>query len=202
MSSSSSEDEPAVPASSGDAFLMHVDTSEEAPSVPVAEDKDESSKGEPESLPYAAGGNEVPVVAVPQARASEFVELRGLLADARSLLAALDDHQRSLQTRLDAHKRRMLQTITGVEQREIVVERSIIQLQGSVATRNEVTFLRSALTSAGIVPFITEDVMAIARARSECSCWPHHQVVAPTRATYSIDSPRHQADRGYQESNA
>ncbi|KAJ4966037.1 hypothetical protein NE237_017886 [Protea cynaroides] len=133
------------------------------------------------------------------ARASEFVELRDLLADARSLVTTLDDHQRSLQTRLDTHKSRMLQNIAGVEQRVIVVEWSIIQLQSlEEATMNKVTFLWSAL--AGIVPWITDDIVAIVTPRRE-SYNRRRQAVALTRATFSVDSPRSQADHGSQESD-
>ncbi|KAJ4972703.1 hypothetical protein NE237_005877 [Protea cynaroides] len=144
ISSSSSEDELAVPSGSGDASPMHVDTSEEAPSVPVAEDEADSANDEQESPSHAIGGDE----------------------------------------------------------RVIAVEQSIIQLQISKeATRNEVAFLRSALTSAGIIPRIIDDTVAIAIAKHESSHRWGSQAVAPAMATYFVDSPRHQADHGSQESD-
>ncbi|KAJ4962825.1 hypothetical protein NE237_022764 [Protea cynaroides] len=171
-------------------LLPHVDASEEAPLVPVTEDEADSADDEQESSSHAAGGDEIPIVVVPQARASEFIELHDLLADAWSLVAALGDHQCSLQTRLNTHKRRMLQNITGVEQRVIIVERSIIQFQSlEEAKRNEVAFLSLALTSMDIILRITDDVVATAIARPECSRWRRLQAMTLVRATYSVDSP-------------
>ncbi|KAJ4981241.1 hypothetical protein NE237_032078 [Protea cynaroides] len=105
---------------------MHVDSSEEALSGPVAKGIADSYDNEQKSSSHAIGADEVPTAAAPQAKASGFTELQGLLVDACSLVAALDDHQCSLQTKLDSHKRRMLQNITRVKKCVISLEQRFI----------------------------------------------------------------------------
>ncbi|KAJ4964597.1 hypothetical protein NE237_016446 [Protea cynaroides] len=142
-----------------------------------------------------AGADEVLAVVAPQAKASSFTELRDLLANAHSIVTTLDDYQHSLKIRLDAHERRMLQNITGAEQWEIALERRFIAFEATQeVTRQEITFLQAALTKADLIEPMPED-MKLGKASQEHRRQRRLQAVAPARATYSVDSPRHQVDR-------